>query len=123
MKNNILTYSIITLLSTIMIANAQEHPFLTKNVNRYPAPKAQNESTFQKMLPEKPLSKSNGFLLHSIVKTNSLTQVNELPEIPPSKRNYTLPNRLMVISSQTNGNSLPKLPPSKMNYYDPHLRK
>lgn len=118
MKNYILTLIVIA-LSTIKIAIAKEHPFLAKGWVKYPPAKAQNEATFSEMLPERPLSKTNGVVLRS----NTSAQVNILSEIAPSKRVYRFQYRPAIQSTSPSGNSLPKIPASKMNYFDQQLRK
>lgn len=115
MKTNIFT-SVAIVLLIVTIAHSQDHPFLSKNVVRYPVMKAQNESTFSEMLPEKPLSKSNSALFLSRFKSTSTTQMNVLPEISPAKRNFSAKYLAVTRVDVNNLNSLPKKPASKLNF-------
>ncbi|MDP1675918.1 MAG: hypothetical protein Q8L88_03555 [Bacteroidota bacterium] len=111
---------IITVLSAVMISNAQDHPFLSKNTIQYPAAKAQNESTFFEILPASPAFKSNGIAFHSKVEPISDVQMNVLPEVPPSKKNFIFKNRFTAQTATMNSNLLPKKPGSKTNFFEQH---
>jgi hypothetical protein len=111
---------IITVLSAVMITNAQDHPFLSKNMIKYPTAKPQNESTFFEMLPASPASKSNGIAIRSKVEPASDVQMNVLPEVPPSKKNFIFKNLLSAQTTTMNSNLLPKKPGSKTNFFERH---
>ncbi len=109
---------IITVLSAVMISNAQDHPFLSKNTIQYPAAKPQNESTFFEMLPASPAFKSNGIVIHPKAEPTSNVQMNVLPEALPSKKNFIFKNRLTAKTATMDSNLLPKKPGSKTIFFE-----
>jgi len=98
------------------LVTAQEHPFhqpnwgkriVTNNV-------ATNISSLN-LLPEKPMSKSNGALLLSGKFIERELQQNSIPDIPLSKMNFPKSFRSVISSSSNSGNVLTPRPASKRN--------
>lgn len=114
-KVNVYMIVCITAIASNLVT-AQEHPFhqpnwgkriVTNNV-------ATNISSLD-LLPEKPMSKSNGALLLRGNFIESGLQQNSIPDIPLSKMNYPKSFRSVISSSSNNGNVLPQRPASKRN--------
>ena len=105
----------ITAISSNLLT-AQEHPFHQPNRGKRVVTNnmAPNISS-QDLLPEKPMSKSNGvILLKSTFAASELLQ-KSLPDIPQSKVNFPKSFRSVMSSSSNNGNVLPQRPASKRN--------
>ncbi len=105
----------IAVISSNML-NAQEHPFHQPNWGKFVVMKnGRSNISSLELLPEKPMSKSNGVTLLRRVFAESELHQNSIPDIPLSKMNYPKNFRSVISSSSNNGNVLPQKPASKRN--------
>lgn len=98
------------------LLTAQEHPFHQPNWGkRVVTNNVETNMSSLDLLPEKPMSKSNGAILLKSTLAASGLQHNSFPDIPQSKMNFPKSFRSVISSSSNNGNVLPQRPASKRN--------